>query len=199
MKKIFITIFLAIMIIIFFTISAYKKNNIGNNISKSDYIDILNISAYEATIEVTVYSNKNTNKYILYQKYDKPNILEQDVLEPVNIKGLKTIFDGTNLTIKNEGLNVKTVYENFEYIKGNSLSLISFIEEYKENPNIETIETEEERIIEIKLKEENKYKMYKKIYIDKKTKLPTKMEILDINKNISVYILYKEIKIKSSK
>ena len=42
--------------------------------------------------------------------------------------------------------------------------------------------------------------MYKKLYISKNTKLPTKMEILDINENITVYILYNEIKInKTSK
>ena len=43
----------------------------------------------------------------------------------------------------------------------------------------------------------NKYNCYKKLYIDKKTVKPVKMEIEDINKKILVYILYDEIKINS--
>lgn len=49
-------------------------------------------------------------------------------------------------------------------------------------------------------KSQNKYQMYQNLYINKKTKLPTKMEILDINKNRTVYILYNEITLnKTSK
>ena len=35
----------------------------------------------------------------------------------------------------------------------------------------------------------------KKLYIDKKTNLPTKMEVVDTNKNSKVYILYNEVEI----
>ena len=36
-----------------------------------------------------------------------------------------------------------------------------------------------------------------KLYIDKSTGNPLKMEITDINQNITVYILYNEVKINS--
>ena len=36
----------------------------------------------------------------------------------------------------------------------------------------------------------------KTLYIDKKTGKPTKMEIKDNSKNTSVYILYREVKLK---
>lgn len=44
----------------------------------------------------------------------------------------------------------------------------------------------------------NKYNNCKKLYIDKKTLKPIKMEIEDINKKVLVYILYNEIKINST-
>ena len=44
---------------------------------------------------------------------------------------------------------------------------------------------------------DNKYTQNKELYIDKNTGNPTKMEVTDINKNITVYILYKEVKINS--
>ena len=48
-------------------------------------------------------------------------------------------------------------------------------------------------------KNQNKYQTYQNLYISKNTNLPTKMELLDINKNITVYILYNEIKVNQTK
>ena len=52
--------------------------------------------------------------------------------------------------------------------------------------------------MEYKVKENNKYCTYQKLYIDKKTCKPIKMEIKDINQNVIVNILYNEIKIDST-
>lgn len=95
---------IGMIIICFFRKSDYKTGEIGNtNIKSAEDIKeyILNISSYEADISLEVTSNKNTNKYRLIQKYSSPNIFKQEVLEPSNIKGLTTIYDGTNLKIEN--------------------------------------------------------------------------------------------------
>lgn len=200
-KKIIFLFFIVLISIIIFIQIAYKLSNSGNNIIKSDNNNILNISSYEATIEVEIYSNKNTNKYILKQQYIEPNIFKQEVIEPTNIKGLTSTFDGNNLILENNSLGVKKLYENYKYIGGNTLSINSFVEDYLEDRNPEIEELENETRIKVKVLEpSNKYEKYKKIYIDKSTNLPTKMEILDINQNRTVYILYREIKInKTSK
>lgn len=104
-----IAIFLILCIILvisicFFRKKDYKTGNIGNtNIKSAKNIKeyILNISSYEADISLEITSNKITNKYRLIQKYASPNIFKQEVLEPNNIKGLTTIYDGTNLKIEN--------------------------------------------------------------------------------------------------
>lgn len=108
-KKIIAIIVLFIIVCIsggiyFFTKNNYKTVEFGNTNIKSvqdikEYI--LNISSYEADISVEVVSNKNTNKYKLTQKYASPNIFKQEVIEPENIKGLVTTYDGTNLKIEN--------------------------------------------------------------------------------------------------
>lgn len=201
-KKYLIAFFIFVVIcVIIFLQFTYKLSKSGNTINKSDNNDILNIKSYEAVIEVEISSNKNINKYVIKQKYSEPNIMKQEIIEPENIRGMTTIFDGTNLILENQSLGLKTLYEDYNYIGGNSLSLIKFIEEYKSTQTQELEETEEEKITTIKLENStNKYEMYKKIYINKNTNLPNKMEILDINKIRTVYILYKEIKInKTSK
>lgn len=200
MKKKFIVIFFILfLIIIIFVQSAYKLSNSGNTINKSDVNNILNIQSYEAVIEVQINSNKNTNKYIISQKYAQPNIYKQEIIEPENLKGLTTIFDGNKLIIENKALSLKKIYEKYQGIQGNSLSLIRFVQEYKNAKDKEEIEAGEEKIIKIKLEEStNKYEKYKKLYINQKTNLPTKLEILDINQNRTVYILYNEIKINKT-
>ena len=100
----FIICVILITLICFFRKNDYKTKEFGNtNIKSVENIKkyILNISSYEADISLEVRSNKNTNKYRLIQKYEEPNIFKQEVLEPNNIKGLTTTYDGTNLKIEN--------------------------------------------------------------------------------------------------
>ncbi len=103
-------IFLCIGVFCFFTKNNYKTVEFGNTNIKSvqdikEYI--LNISSYEANISVEVISNKNSNKYKMTQKYVAPNIFRQEVLEPENIKGLVTTYDGENLKIENTRIEAR--------------------------------------------------------------------------------------------
>ena len=195
MKKKLLIIFLIFIVILTFIFIKFEYKNInwGNNISKSDNIDILNISEYEAKVTVEVHSNKNVNKYVMTQKYTKPNIFEMEVIEPSNIKGLTIKCNGENTEIENKLLDIKILYENFSG-KFSTLSLVSFINYYKNGVESRIQETENERIMETKINV-NEYQTYQKLYISKSSNLPTKMEILDNNKNTTVYILYNEIKI----
>lgn len=194
-KILMIGIFIFMIIILFLY---YKNHKFGNNINKSttdlkEYI--LNISSYEATVEVEIISNKNKNKYILKQWYMEPCFFKQEVQAPENIKGLTTIYDGTNLRIENSRLNLIKIYNNYNALSNNILSLNAFIERCKET-EINCTETDKEIIIEIE--NENKYTKYQKLNINKSDNLPIKMEILDENKNTLVYILYNEITINNT-
>ncbi len=186
-------IILALMILIIF-ILFNKKNKIGNNINSQEMeSNILNTNYYELIADIEIKSNKNQNKYVIKQKYQKNekenNIeTEQEVLEPSNIAGVKIIKQNNKLIIENTNLDLKSIYENYNYISDNNLDLITFIEEYK-NDNNKIYKTEKEKLI---MKVKNKT-----LYIDKKTNKPIKMEIQDANKNIAVYILYREVSFKN--
>lgn len=199
-KKIFIIIgiLLLIIILMFFCLNKSKVQTIGNNSTSQEIVDyILNISSYEAKLEVEVKSNKNTNKYILKQQYINPDISTQEVLEPSNIQGTKIIKDGNNLKLENTNLNLSTIFENYEYLADNALDLNCFIEDYKENQNSSYEEKDNQIIMKTQSKSDNKYTKNKILYIDKNTGNPSKMEIVDSNQNITVYILYNEVKINS--
>ena len=190
-KKAKIIIICTIIFIIIFVIFKKISKN-GNNItSQGKEQDILNLKSYNTIAEVRIKSNKNENKYLIKQKYQKnenEEILEQEVLEPSNISGLKIVKKDNNLIVENSELKLKTVYENYEYISDNCLDLISFIKEFKNNKESNYNKEKEETVLKVN---------NKTLYIDSKNNKPIKMEIKDANKNSVVYILYKEINLNS--
>lgn len=188
---------LSIIIITIFLIFHYKNNESGNNIlnkSEEELIEyILGIKSYEAKLDITIETNKNKTQYVVKQEL-KEGKAKQEVLEPENIAGVITEYDGVNLKIKNNKLELETTFQNYQYMVENRLWLDCFLEEYKEGKSTKVNFSENEIILEVK-KDDNLYNVHKKLYIDKKTGKPTKMIVQDINQKTLVYILYTEIKI----
>ncbi len=200
-KFLFIIIVIAILLtifLIFFSKKSYENMNIGNNnLNKTleeveDYI--LNIKSYTATIEVTVNSNKNSNKYLIKQSHQEEND-EQEVVEPGNIRGVKITYKDSSLKVENSKLNLEKIYNNYPYIESNILWLNSFIEEYKNSTQKGISEKNEKIIMQIRRKNDKKTAI-EELILDKKTLKPTQLSIMDNNKNTIVYILYNEIELK---
>ena len=197
-NKLFImSIIILIIIITIFLILYYKNNKNGNNTinkSEEEIIEtILNMNNYKAQLDITIETNKNTTKYVVSQTLENGKA-KQEVLQPENIAGVITEYDGTNLKIRNNKLELETTFQNYQYMVENKLWLDSFIKDYNEKQNKNVSSNDKEIILEVENKE-NPYNMYKKLYIDKKTAKPIKMIIEDINQKTLVYILYTEIKI----
>ncbi len=152
-------------------INFLKTGNTIINKSEEDIIEyVLNINSYKAKLEIEVETNKNKNKYVVKQSLEKGNISRQEVLEPSNIAGVITEFDGNNLKIINNNLNLSTTFENYSYVVENKLWINSFIEDYKKSNNSKVTTKENEIILELKNEDGNKYNVYRKLYIDKKTR-----------------------------
>ena len=203
MKKKYWLILLVILIVIggiFFYKNRVKDSKSGNNKTSQEIVDyILNISSYEVQITVNVTSNKNKNKYILKQIYQEPNKCIQEVIEPSNIAGIRIENDGTNLKIENSQLSLSSIIQNYSYLGDNCLDLYSFIEDYKKSEKSKFEETETEIIMKTISNTKNIYVQEKILHIDKKTLIPTQMEIKDNQQKTTIYILYNEVKVNSTK
>ena len=203
MKKIItIAIIIIVIIALIFIKFNYKKLKSGNNMSSKSANEIaeyiLDISSYEANEEITVDSNKNTNKYIVIEKYVKENnLFSKEILEPENLNGIRFTYDGTNLKIENSKLNLSKMYENYPYVGEETTTLVDFINSYKESDETKVEEKNDEIIITVELKNGNKYIAYKKLYVSKNTGNPIRMEIQNISQKEVIYILYNEIKINN--
>ena len=202
-KKIFLIILILIILgvsifLIFFNNKGAKNMKIGNNSSSQDIVNyILNISSYEAEINVEINSNKNNNKYKIKQKYENSGIITQEIIEPNNINGVRITKENDNLRIENTDLNLNIILEKYAYLSDNILDLDSFIENYKNNNESKFSEKNNELILETVDNSNNKNPKHKKLYIDRKTANPIKMEIKDTNKNSTIYIIYNEVKVNS--
>lgn len=202
-KKILLVIIVALifLLISFFIIKIYYKNIISGNTITSKNTDsivnnILNMKSYEADVTIEITSNKNKNTYKLKQQNIGDKAYKQIIEEPRNLEGMEIIFKDNNLEIKNTKLNINKIYENYKYIAENELILTSFVKDYNPQNEIKMEEDENQIILEVKIKKElNRYEKYKKLYINKGTGLPIKMEIKDDTQKTLVYILYNEIKI----
>ena len=216
---------LSILILLFtFIIFLFKSNYINYNFSKTGHnmsnkkleeIEeyILNISSYTATVDITVTSNKTTNKYKIKQEYNKDR-LKQTIIEPKNIEGLEICYENNTLKLTNTKLNLTKIYEEYNYLSNNYLDLITFMEEYKKIKNVKenkidtdikdtinSYEKDGKYIFEIefdkniKKENENIYVSNKSLTIDKNTGKIISLEIKDMNQKELVYILYNEIQI----
>lgn len=194
-------ILIVLVILIFFIKKNYKFSNNGNNMSNKSADEIknyiLNMDSFSAEASVTITSNKTTNTYVFNQKF-KGNQYSQELLEPNNIAGLKIQYDGANIKVENTKIGLSKLYEDYKYITNNSLCINTFCDNYKNEANEKTMYEENDTIVlETKIKNENIYNTNKKLYIDKKTAKPVKMEIQDITQNLKVYILYNKVEINT--
>ena len=202
-SKKFVLLIVIIILIVFFigcilkisTNKNYKNKKMGNNKSIEEIEDyILNIKTYKANLDVTITNNRNENIYKLSQEVTK-NYEKQKVLEPKEINGLEMTYQNGKLEIKNTNLNLSKIYENYPNMSDNNLFLTSFIEYYKDLTE-RSIEIIDNNTILMEVKTDvNRYNVQQKLYVDKETLKPTKLEIMDNNNNTKVYILYNEIEI----
>ena len=197
-KKIFFIIILILLIIVglFIYKKVIKKSKIGNNMNSQEIVDyILNVKKYKANVSIQVNSNKNKNKYILNQEFNDENESIQEVIEPANIAGVKIVKKDGNLKLENSGLNLSTIFENYQGIGENYLDLNTFIGDYKNYEKSNFEENEKEIIMKTKSSNKNKYTENKILYINKESKSPTKLIIEDNNQNTTINIQYNSIEL----
>lgn len=208
MKKMWIIVSILLLFCIFFLI--YQNwddktmkigNTKGNDSIEEIESNLFGMNSYQATIEVTVKSNKNENTYTLKQEYRNQKgevFAKQEVMMPENLKGVEICKKNDQLEVRNTTLNLQTIYEKYEGITKNTLWLDEFLEEYRNSEEKLRREENEAWVYEIK-DSKNRYRQKKMLFVSKTNGKPQKLVIQDNNQKNTVYILYKEIEISRIK
>ena len=197
-KKIILVISIILICIFFYFLWVKFSISGNNNINQDNVKDIFNMQEYEADIDVTIKSNKNENSYKIKQQYTKGEDKRiQEILEPETLKGVKITKQGNKITLENTQLNLSKIFEEYTGLAENDMDLENFIEDFEQNSQKSSLEEKDKEIIlKTVSKNDNKYLKNKTLYIDKTNGKPTKMEIDDVNKKITVYIVYNKVEIK---
>lgn len=186
---------LAVLVLIAFfsfnkkdTKEEFTKQYTKEEIYESFQDKILNISSYECIAEVCVSGNKTPTNYSFKHTYKKPDSYKVEVLSPESVKGKVIEFNSNKLTINNPNVEDKIVFEDYQ---NKFLFVGNFIANYSYDS---AIIDEDDKFLIITKDMPNDYFNKQILYVNKKTKLPQKMQIIDINGNTRFDIIYKDFK-----
>ena len=178
-KKKTIGLFILCMCMIVSLIGCSKVKQQTKEEVYSDFQKKINyMTSYTCTANITVINNKSQSKYIINHTYKKPSYYKLEIIEPENLKGKTMEYYDNKIVIKNQKLG--DVIE-LPKVGNNKLYLFvgDFIQDYSRKESVRmNFYNDDQLALEIDVPEII-YFSKQILYIDKKTKNPVKMEILD--------------------
>lgn len=155
---------------------------------------LMKLKTYQCDVVFAVTNNKSTNVYKAKHMYKYPNKYRIEILEPNELKGQTTIYNGDKAYIFHPQLNTSLITQNFNHSTEYSAFVGTFIEAFKNNGGarfkMDSFQDKQCYVLEIPIEGENPYRTLEKIWIDADSILPVKAEILDKNNKVSAQVLY---------
>ncbi|WP_296646309.1 germination lipoprotein GerS [Romboutsia sp. 13368] len=186
------TIILAIVVSIFaIIVGCQKRESTKEEIYTEFQKKIVTMSSYKCIAEVEAIGNKSSHNYVFVHSYKKPDYYKLEVMEPEHLKGKTMEYKDDKVIISNPDIEDKielpNIDENKQYI-----FIGDFIKNYLQNEEVNIKLSGDSLSLETTIPGDNEY-FYKQIlYINKETKNPEKMEILNDKGNPSFVVKYKD-------
>jgi outer membrane lipoprotein-sorting protein len=139
---------------------------------------IQNMKEYTCKANVKVTGNKSPKEYEFKVTYRKPENYKIEVLAPEDIKGNSIIYEKDKVFVNNP--DVKDIVElTNKANKGEYLFVGDFISNYFQNEQVEIELSNEDIAVTADISGNSKYFKKQVLYINRETRIPTKLEILD--------------------
>lgn len=185
---IFITIF-----VIF--VGCQKRESTKEEIYKEFQKKIVTMSSYKCMAYVEVTGNKSNHNYVFIHNYTKPDYYKLEVVEPKNLKGKTMEYKGDKVIITNPDIKDKIELPNNDDNRQYSF-VGDFIKNYLQNEEVDIKLNNNSLVLETIIPGENKYFAKQILYIDKESKNPKKMEILNSEGKVNFTVNYKNFECK---
>ena len=168
----------AIISVIFITIFAIfigcqRRESTKEEVYKEFQKKIVTMSSYKCIAEIEASGNKSSHNYVFIHSYVKPDYYKLEVVEPKNLKGLPNMEDNRQYAFIGD-----------------------FIKNYLQNEEVNIKLSNNSLILETTIPGNNKYFNKQILYVNKDTKNPEKMEILNDEGKPSFTVKYKEFECK---
>lgn len=169
----------------------YTKEELYEDFQKH----ISKVESYTCTAKVEAINNKEKTVYIFKHTYKKPNYYKLEIESPKNLKGKTIEYKDDKVIIYNPNNNDSVELESIKD-EGHYLFVGDFIENYMENKSVVLDLKEDELKMELEIPGDNKYFNKQILYVDNKTKIPYKMEILNNEQKPIFKVTYEDFKYK---
>lgn len=160
---------------------------------------LMKLKTYRSDVVFVVTNNKSTNVYKAKHMYKFPDKYRIEIVEPSELNGQTTVYNGGKATIYHPQLNTYLVTQNYNNSLEFSSFIGAFIESFKNNGGarfkLESFRDKQCYVLEIPIKGENPYRALEKIWIDAELIIPVKAEILDKDNNVSAQVLYENFEV----
>lgn len=154
---------------------------------------LTNLKSYSCIAHVTATGNKSSKEYILKHYFKSQDYYKLEVISPENIKGKTTIYDKEKIIISNP--NIKDEFKlTYKGKENRYLFIGDFINNIVENEDLNISSDKNFLILDTSIPGSSAYFNKEKLYIDKKSLEPRKLEILDSNGKTRFTVIYKEFK-----
>jgi len=190
------TIISVIFIIIFaIVIGCQRRESTKEEIYKEFQKKIIAMSSYKCIAEVEVIGNKSSHNYVFIHNYAKPDYYKLEVVEPKSLKGKTIEYKDDKVIISNPDIKDKIELPNTDDNKHYTF-IGDFIKNYLQNEEVNIKLSNNNLILETIIPGDNEYFNKQILYINKETKNPEKMEILNNEGKPSFTVKYKEFECK---
>lgn len=169
----------------------YTKEEVYEDFQKQ----ISKVESYTCTARVEAINNKEKTVYVFKHTYKKPNYYKLEIESPKNLKGKTIEYKDDKVIVYNPNNNDAVELENIKE-DGHYLFVGDFIKNYMENKSAVLDLKDDELKIEIEIPGDNKYFNKQILYVDNKTEIPYKMEVLNNEQKAIFKVTYEDFKYK---
>jgi outer membrane lipoprotein-sorting protein len=154
------------------------------------------LESYSCTVDVYVKGNRAPGQFMMKQWFVVPDRYRIEVLEPDEMRGKTTVFDGQRLWMYYPYIDQVFLLEGARPEGDENLFLGFFLEDMVESEQIryyiEQIEGRKTLILELPVKGMSMYRHVQRLYVDTANCLPIMLEVLDAAGHITTKVGFKE-------
>ncbi|WP_053955314.1 LolA family protein [Inediibacterium massiliense] len=152
------------------------------------------INSYTCKAEIEIHGNKDMQKYIVKQWFQKPNKYKLETIYPDTLKGKVTLFDGKRAWVYHPLIEQTFILDDFSKSDEQNMFLGYFIKNYLESENVQIDKKRKEHkdylVITTEIPGNYAYFHKQILWINIEKKEPFLLEVYDSSDHIRMRVKY---------
>jgi outer membrane lipoprotein-sorting protein len=155
---------------------------------------IVSLDTYTCTANITVYGNKNPQKYTARHWFAAPDKYRIEIENPESLKGKTTIYNGKRAWICHPRIGQDWLMENFSSSREQKIFIGYFIHNFINTEtakvNRKIIDDKEYILLQTDIPGNHPYFNKEILWFDIKKYYPVMLQVLDVNNKVRIDVKY---------